>query len=47
MSSGLAEYELRPELEDELVPAEGEAPQRLAAQLERAGGAGVHVNQQE
>jgi hypothetical protein len=28
MSSGLSEYELRPELEDELVPAEGEAPQR-------------------
>jgi hypothetical protein len=41
---GLLEYELRSELEDELVRAEGEAPQRMAAQLERAG---VHVNHQE
>jgi hypothetical protein len=41
---GLLEYELRSELEDEPVRAEGGAPQRVAAQLERAG---AHVNQQE
>ena len=41
---GLLEYELRSELEDEVVRAEGEAPQHRAAQLERAG---VYVNQQE
>jgi hypothetical protein len=41
---GLLEYELRSELEDEPVRAEGGAPQRVAARLERAG---AHVNQQE